>query len=111
MVEVKRYMQEKPTAADGRRYISKAEILQVTGMWPQDYRDFMEYVQANEHLEPVGKWWRLPLGLGGTIAMGSLSAPPVQPVAGTMYYDTVLKQIRVYDGAQWLGVAVGVDLA
>jgi hypothetical protein len=32
----------------------------------------------------------------------SLASAPASPAAGWCYFDSTLKELRVYDGAQWL---------
>jgi hypothetical protein len=44
------------------------------------------------------------------VGMVALAAPPVAPVVGETYFDTVLGQLRSWDGTQWMGSASDVDL-
>jgi hypothetical protein len=41
----------------------------------------------------------------------NLSTPPGSPVAGQIYYDTDTKQITLWDGTAWVGLAAGGDVS
>jgi hypothetical protein len=122
--------QYKQPSDDGFYYVSKSEIKKVFDITDDDdYTAYVRQAMADGKLERAGKWYRLvnkvpSISFGvtnmqpsaGACNVASQSLPgilmkppstmdPLYPEEGDMYFNTAHKEMRVYDGQEWLRIA------
>lgn len=131
--KVVEFAHRKEPSDDGSYYVNKSEILKATGLDEEGYKDFVYSCRVYGYMEPTGKWFRLKdipslgsissLGVSAqasqasqVMAMGSIGPAnfnlpsqdfdPPGPSQGDMYYNTKLKELRLFDGGQWLSASM-----
>ena len=68
----------------------------------QNYNAASLYHNGDKILETTPNGIKVNIGTSAKpIEVMYISSPPHNPVAGSMYFDTSLQELRVYDGQNW----------